>query len=255
MSGARPHPGTPYFEDLAEHLGGAYLRYSFTKGAQQEVAFLLDLLALAPGARVLDVGCGPGRHAVPLAQAGLTVIGVDVSRTFLDIAADKARAAGVGAGFFEVDARQMPFDGEFDAVISICQGAFGLMGNDDSIVLHRMAEAVKPGGRVVVTAFSAYFEAAHRREGMAFDAAEGLVYERTEIRDESDEPKEAEMWTGVYTPRELKLLSIGVGLIPEAVWSVEPGNFARNEPDLEHPEFMLVAMRPPGDRRTGDPPV
>ncbi|MDQ3877137.1 MAG: class I SAM-dependent methyltransferase [Actinomycetota bacterium] len=255
MSAALPHPGTPYFEDLAEHLGAAYLRYSFTKGADQEVAFLLDLLGLAPGARVLDVGCGPGRHAVPLAQAGLTVIGVDVSRKFLDLAADKARAAGVGAGFFEVDARQMPFDGEFDAVISICQGAFGLMGRDDSLVLRRMTEAVKPGGRVVVTAFSSYFEAAHRREGVAFDVAEGVVYERTEIKDEQGRTKEADMWTGVYTPRELKLLSIGVGLIPEAVWSVEPGNFARNDPDLDHPEFMLVATRPPGERRTGDTPT
>jgi hypothetical protein len=60
------------------------------------------------------------------------------------------------------------------------------------------------------------------------------------------------MWTGVYTPRELKLLSIGVGLIPEAVWSVEPGHFARNDPDLDHPELMLVAVRPEGAARTGD---
>ena len=61
--------------------------------------------------------------------------------------------------FFQVDARQMPFDDEFDAVISICQGGFGLMGKDDSVVLRRMAEAVRPGGIVVLTAFSAYFAA------------------------------------------------------------------------------------------------
>lgn len=250
-----PHPGTPYFEELAEHLGSAYLRYSFTKGTEQEIAFLLDLLALPAGARVLDVGCGPGRHSVALARAGITVIGVDISRKFLDIAAEAARDAGVGAGFFEVDARQMPFDGEFDAVISICQGGFGLMGSDDSIVMKRMAEAVKPGGRVVLTAFSAYFEAAHRRDGAIFDADEGIVYERAPILDEVGATKDADMWTGVYTPRELRLLSIGVGLIPEAVWSVEPGGFARNDPDLEHPEFMLVAMRPPGNGRTGDAPA
>lgn len=251
---ARKHPGDAYFAALAEHLGDAYLRYSFTKGTDQEVEFLLDLLALPANARVLDVGCGPGRHTIGLARAGITMVGVDVSRSFLDIAAANARSAGVGAGFFEVDARQMPFDGEFDAVISICQGAFGLMGADDSLVLRRMAEAVKPGGRVVVTAFSAYFEASHRRESAAFDAGDGLVYERTEIRDPAGAAKEVEMWTGVYTPRELKLLAIGVGLIPEAVWSVEPGKFGRNEPDLDHPEFMLVASRPPGKARTGDAP-
>jgi SAM-dependent methyltransferase len=247
-----PHPGEPYFDELAEYLGDAYLRYNFTKGTDQEVGFLLDLLALGNNARVLDVGCGPGRHTIALARAGITMIGVDVSRKFLDIAAENARSAGVGAGFFEVDARQMPFDGEFDAVISICQGAFGLMGRDDPVVMKRMAEAVKPGGRVVLTAFSAYFEAAHRRDGAVFDVGEGIVYERTTINDPSGAPKDAEMWTGVYTPRELKLLSIGVGLIPEAVWSVEPGHFARNDPDLDHPELMLVAVRPEGAARTGD---
>ncbi len=113
------HPGDAYFERVAEHLGAAYLRYDFTKGTAQEVAFLLELLDLPAGARVLDVGCGPGRHAVELARAGLAVTGVDVSARFLDIAAEAARAAGVGASFFEVDARQMPFDDEFDAVVYI----------------------------------------------------------------------------------------------------------------------------------------
>jgi SAM-dependent methyltransferase len=244
MSDAPPHPGEPFFEPIAEHLGEAYLRYSFTKGTDQEVAFLLDLLALEPGARVLDVGCGPGRHSVPLAQAGLTVIGIDISRTFLDIAATKAREAGVGAGFFEVDARQMPFDGEFDAVISLCQGAFGLMGNDDSLVLRRMMEATRPGGRVVMTAFSAYYEARHARPEATFDAGAGLVHEKAVVKDEGGRDAEMDMWTGVYTPRELKLMAIGVGLVPEVVWSVEPGNYERRSPDLDHPELMLVATRP-----------
>ena len=146
MSDGKPHPGRPYFQELGDTLGEAYLRYSFTKGTEQEVAFLLDLLALPQGARILDVGCGPGRHAVELAKAGLDVVGVDVSRRFLEIAAERCREAGVKASFFEVDARQMPFDDEFDAVISLCQGGFGLMGGDDDVVLRRIAEALKPRG-------------------------------------------------------------------------------------------------------------
>lgn len=241
---APAHPRTPYFSELGDHLGAAYLRYSFTKGTRQEIDFLLELLALPQGARVLDVGCGPGRHAVPLAAAGLAITGVDVSQRFLDIAAQSARDAGVPAAFFMVDARQMPFDDEFDAVISICQGGFGLMGEDDSLVLKRMAEAAKPGGRVVLTAFSSYFELAHQRPGTSFDADNGIVHERTEIKNEAGEDLEVDLWTGVYTPRELRLLALGVGLLPEFVWSVDPGDYARRPPDTEHAEFLLVARKP-----------
>ncbi len=240
------HPGAPYFSSVGDRLGRNYLRYSFTKGSKQEVAFLLELLELPPGGRILDVGCGPGRHAIPLAQAGLAVTGVDVSKRFLEIARDGGNQLSLGGrlALFECDARAMPFEAEFDAVISICQGAFGLMGPDDSLVFRRMMEAVKPGGPVVVTAFSAFFEVAAARPEATLDVDNGIVHERTAIKTESGYEEDVDVWTGVYTPRELRLLAIGVGLIPEAVWSVEPGDFARRPPGLELPEFMLVARRP-----------
>ncbi len=241
---SKAHPGSPYFVGVAERLGRSYLRYSFTKGSDQEVGFLLELLRLPRGARVLDVGCGPGRHSVRLAQAGLAVTGIDVSRRFLELAAEDARAAGVRASFFEVDARQMPFEDEFDAVISLCQGGFGLMGGDDSLVLKRMMEALKPDGRLVVTAFSALFEARHPRPEAEFDADAGVVHEVSPVKDEAGEDAPMDLWTSVYTPRELRLLAIGVGLIPEHVWAVEPGGYAQRKPDLDHPELMLVARKP-----------
>jgi SAM-dependent methyltransferase len=241
---APDHPGGPYFRDVAERLGEAYLRYSFTKGTQQEVAFLIEVLGLRPGQRLLDVGCGPGRHSVALAQAGLAVTGIDISARFLEIAAAAARTAGVGAAFFEVDARSMPFDDEFDAVISICQGAFGLMGEGDGLVLRRIAEAARPDGLVCVTAFSAYYEASNPRREATFDADKGIVHEHSSIRDESGAEHNVDLWTGVYTPRELRLLALGTGLVPEAVYSVGPGEFARRRPGFEHPEFMLIARKP-----------
>jgi SAM-dependent methyltransferase len=240
----KPHPGSPYFSEVAERLGSAYLRYSFTKGTAQEVGFLLEQLRLPPGARLLDVGCGPGRHAVLLAQAGLAVTGVDVSRRFLDLAAESAKAVGAKASFFEVDARRMPFDGEFDAVISLCQGGFGLMGGDDSLVLRRMMEALKPGGVLVMTAFSALFEARHPRPEASFDVDAGVIHELAPIKDERGDEAQMDLWTSVYTPRELRLLAIGVGLAPEDIWSVSPGDYVKRPPDLEHPELMLVARRP-----------
>ncbi len=243
---APEHPGVAYFAEVGDRLGENYLRYSFTKGTQQEVEFLLELLDLPPGSRVLDVGCGPGRHTLALAGAGLSVTGIDVSERFLAIARDKANEADLGGrvALFECDARTMPFDDEFDAVISICQGGFGLMGTDDGVVLRRMMEAAKPGGVVVLTAFSSYFEAAAARPEAEIDVDAGIVYERMSIKEPDGTEAQVDAWTSVYTPRELRLLALGVGLIPEHVWSVEPGNFARRPPDLDHPEFMLVARKP-----------
>lgn len=240
----KQHPGSPYFAAVAERLGRSYLRYSFTKGTAQEVGFLLELLELPAGSRLLDVGCGPGRHTIMLAQAGLAVTGVDVSARFLELAAEDARAAGVRPALFEVDARRMPFESEFDAVISLCQGGFGLMGADDSLVMKRMAEALKPGGRLVMTAFSALFEARHPRTEADFDPDHGIVHERAQIKDETGADEPMDLWTGVYTPRELRLLSVGVGLVPENVWSVSPGDYAQRKPDLDHPELLLLARRP-----------
>jgi SAM-dependent methyltransferase len=241
---APKHPGRAYFSELGDLLGEAYLRYSFTKGTEQEVAFLLELLNLPMGARILDVGCGPGRHAIGLAEAGLAVTGIDVSERLLEVGAERARAARVKVSFFEVDARQMPFEDEFDAVISICQGAFGLMGADDALVMKRMAEAARPRAPVIVTAFSSYYEARLARSDATLDADAGVVHERSVMKDETGTEHTVDLWTGVYTPRELRLLAIGCGLVPEAVWSVEPGDFARRPPDIDHPEFMLVARRP-----------
>ncbi|MGB1823721.1 MAG: class I SAM-dependent methyltransferase, partial [Ilumatobacteraceae bacterium] len=79
-----------WFEPVAEHLGGAYLRYSFTKGTVAEVDRLVELLGLEPGDRVLDVGCGPGRHSHELARRGMAVHGVDISQRFIDLASGSA---------------------------------------------------------------------------------------------------------------------------------------------------------------------
>ena len=93
-----------WFEPLADHLGDAYLRYSFTRGTAQEVGFLADELGLVAGMRLLDVGCGPGRHAHAFAARGIEVVGVDISQRFVDLA---ARDAPPGATFVRADARAL----------------------------------------------------------------------------------------------------------------------------------------------------
>jgi ubiquinone/menaquinone biosynthesis C-methylase UbiE len=232
-----------WFEAMAEHLGPAYLRYSFTKGTEQEVDFLVEALQLTPGQRVLDVGCGPGRHAHALAQRGIEVHGVDISAPFIELA---QRDAPPGATFEVGDARKLAFDGTFDAVISLCQGGFGLVGDEDPVVLEGMARAVKPEGLVVCSAFSAYFAVRFIEETDTFDAATGVNHERSVLKSEAGEEKEFDLWTSCFTPRELRLLCERAGLEVRDLWSVTPGAYRRDPPDLDHPEWLVVARRAGG---------
>ncbi|HLY84785.1 MAG TPA: class I SAM-dependent methyltransferase [Acidimicrobiales bacterium] len=229
-----------FFEAIAAHAGSAYLRYSFTKGTEQELAFLWDVLGLEAGMRVLDVGCGPGRHVGGLASLGIDVVGVDISVDFLRLVR--------GGAPVRADARSLPVaSGSFDAVVSLCQGGFGLLGGDeDGMVLTELARAVRPGGRVAVSAFSSYFIVRYLEDGDTFDPATGVNHERTSVRNEAGEEREFDLWTTCFTPRELRLLAERAGLDVEALWSVAPGEYASRPPDLDHPEWLLVATPAPG---------
>lgn len=249
--------GGHWFEPLADHLGDAYLRYAFTKGTVSEVEGILGLTGLAPGARVLDVGCGPGRHALELARRGHRVHGVDISATFVDLARRAAAEEGLDRATFEVaDARRLNVDGGFDLALSLCQGAFGLTGGpgaEDAIlprmeldepVLAGMARAVDPGGRVVVSAFSAYFQLRFEEDHDRFDAGLGVNEEPTTVRNTAGDSRDVRLWTTCYTPRELRLLARAVGLEPEAVHGVTPGRYRAGPPTTDNHEFLLVARRP-----------
>ena len=239
-----------WFEEVAEHLGAAYLRYSFTYGTVREVDALIEALGLLPGQRILDVGCGPGRHAHEVARRGYEVVGIDISETFVALASEKAPD---GASFVHGDARTMEFEAEFDAALSLCQGAFGLVGgpeadpavfDPDGVVLDRMAAALRPGGRIALTAFSAYFQVRFLDDDDHFDADSGVNRERTVLRNLEGIEARANLWTSCFTPRELRLLCDRAGLEVDEVRSVTPGDYAPRLPDLEHPEFLVLGRRP-----------
>ena len=256
-----------WFEPVADHLGEAYLRYSFTRGTVAEIDGILGMADLQPGARVLDVGCGPGRHVLELARRGFEVTGVDISRRFVDLARGAAEAEGLDRVSVEVaDARALTFDAEFDLVISLCQGGFGLTGGPgadtageagpavelDEPVLAGMARAVGEGGLVIVSAFSAYFQVRYLEAHDRFDADLGVNEEPTTVRNPEGETRDVALWTTCYTPRELRLLARTVGLSPEAVHGVTPGRYRPGPATIDANEFLLVARRPRAADRAAD---
>jgi SAM-dependent methyltransferase len=253
MTDAPLPPTGPWFNDLAAHLGPAYWApnttrvQAFTTGTEQEVGFLVDSLGIAPGALVLDAGCGPGRHSLALGRREVDVVGVDLSPDFIALARASAETLGVARRVrFEVgDVRTLAFDREFDVVICLCQGGFGLLGGGahEGAVLGRLCTALRPGGRLAVSAFNAYFAVRHLEAGDSFDAARGVNHERSVLPGADGSDREFDLWTTCFTPRELELLARAAGLTVDAVHGVTPGRYASAPASIDAPEHLLLAHR------------
>ena len=136
-----------------DFFGADYLdiyRHIFTaERSAQEVTFAEQVLELAPGASVLDLCCGQGRHSVPLAQHGYRVTALDLSSAYLELAQQAAQNHNVKLETVSADMRQIPFQNRFDAIINM-YSSFGYLESeaDDAEVLKSVAKAIKPGGRL-----------------------------------------------------------------------------------------------------------
>lgn len=216
------------------------MRYAFTLGTVQEVDFLWSEMELKAGMRLLDVGCGPGRHALEFARRGLEVVGIDLSPDFLAVARDRARQLSVSMSFFEMDAHDLVFEDEFDAAITLCEGAFGL-ALDDLAILKGMARGLRPGGRLAAGAPNAFYVMKHMQDSGEFDPVKMIYRETSTVVGENGVARSFEMWNSCYTPRELEWLANGAGLDSEAVYGINPGGYARDVPGFEHPELLLLA--------------
>lgn len=104
---------------------------------------------LANGSTVLEVAPGPGYLSIEIARLGqFQVSGLDIGRTFVDIARESARQAGVSVDFRHGDASHMPFDaGSFDLIV--CQAAFKNFRRPVS-ALDEMRRVLRPGGLAVI---------------------------------------------------------------------------------------------------------
>lgn len=230
----------------------SYMQNVFTRNTPAEVVFLLDVLRLPPGARVLDLGCGTGRHAVELARLGFRLVGVDLSRGMLRQAQSAARSANVAIEWIQADATRFVAPGSFDAAICLCEGAFGLVGvgedplAHDSAIARNLWRSLRPGGRLVLTASNGlrllHLYGPGDVDRGAFDPQ--TLTERVTMgwEDESG-PRQVVVHEHGHRPEELRALFESAGFVVEHIGGGTAGAWGFRPVDPEEYEIMLIAER------------
>ncbi len=118
--------------------------------AEEEVEEIVRLLDLPVGAAVEDLGCGRGRHAIPLARRGYAVTGVDLSDKMLRLARTRSEKDGVRVEWVREDMRTFCRRAAFDACLSLFT-SFGFFSDrENQAVLDNVGRSLKPGGRLLL---------------------------------------------------------------------------------------------------------
>jgi SAM-dependent methyltransferase len=150
------------------------------RDTQHQVDFVVRAMRPEPGAAVLDVACGHGRHAIELARRGYEVTGVDLSVDLLDIARAEAAAAGVEVRWVEGDMRDA-LPGSFDAAVCL-DTSVGYFDSDeeDAAALANMQAALRPGGRLILDVLNrdAFLDAVNTRYWRELAGGELLLLDR-----------------------------------------------------------------------------
>ncbi|MCF3609074.1 class I SAM-dependent methyltransferase, partial [Planktothrix agardhii 1033] len=148
-----------WYESLFENYGQKYDSESFTQGTMGECDFIEKELEFNKSLKILDVGCGTGRHTIELTKRGYSVTGIDLSESQLQRARDKAKSENLIIDFQQQDARNLTFNHEFDAAIMLCEGGFALMETDEMNfeILKNVTRSLKTNAKFIFTTLNGLF--------------------------------------------------------------------------------------------------
>jgi SAM-dependent methyltransferase len=251
-----------WYEELFENYSLKYDRESFTSGTIGECDFMEKEISFNKQARILDIGCGTGRHAIEMAQRGYHhITGVDLSDAQLTRAKEKAQEKNLKIDFQKQDARDLPFHDEFDLVIMICEGAFPLMETDEMNyhILQNAAKALKSNGKFIFTTLNGLFPLFHSvKDFLASAKGEGnAVYENnsfdlmtfrdhnlTIVEDDSGNKIELACNERYYVPSEITWLLKSLDFKNVEIFGAKLGAFSRNDKlTTEDFEMLVIATR------------
>jgi 2-polyprenyl-3-methyl-5-hydroxy-6-metoxy-1,4-benzoquinol methylase len=246
---------TTWYEALFANYAESYDKEPFTQGTVGEVDFVERELGSDRTRRILDIGCGTGRHAIELARRGYQVTGIDLSEAQLIRARQKAADAGVAVDFQRRDATQPHFQREFDAAIMFCEGAFSLMETDEKnyAVLVHAAAVLRPGAKLLLTTLNALFPLFHSvqeffdknesgavTDKLTFDLLTFREQAELTFTDDAGQSHTVQTSERYYTPAELRWLLNTAGFAKVDIFGCHLGQFSREHVLTPNDFEMLV---------------
>ena len=246
-----------WYEELFTNYANKYENEVFTQGTLQEVDFIEKEINYDKNCKILDIGCGTGRHDIELVKRGYNVTGIDLSESMLAKAREKAQKAAVNLNLQQADARKLNFKDEFDLVIMLCEGAFSLMETDEMNfeILKNAAKALKENGKLIFTTLNGLYPLYHSvkdfinsnavegvNEGNSFDLMTFRDISTFEVEDDDGNLMVLNCNERYYVPSEITWLLKSLNFSKIDIWGCKTGNFSREEGlTTEDYEMLVIA--------------
>jgi 2-polyprenyl-3-methyl-5-hydroxy-6-metoxy-1,4-benzoquinol methylase len=247
-----------WYELLYENYAYKYDKECFVQGTVGECDFIEQEIKQDKSLKILDIGCGTGRHAIELTKRGYNVTGVDLSEDQIKRAREKAKESGVTIDFQIQDARNLPFDSEFDLAIMLCEGGFSLMETDEMNfdILKNATKALKSKGKLIFTALNGLFPLFHsvndfyesaQKEGQSqckecsFDLITFRDHNTVVFEDDSGNKRELKCNERYYVPSEITWLLKTLGFKKIDIFGAKLGAFSRQD-KLTTDDFEMLVV-------------
>jgi 2-polyprenyl-3-methyl-5-hydroxy-6-metoxy-1,4-benzoquinol methylase len=250
-----------WYESLFENYGQKYDNENFTQGTVGECDFIEKEINYDNSLKILDVGCGTGRHAIELSNRGYIVTGIDLSETQLTRARQKAESHNLKIDFQKQDARNLPFNNEFGVAIMLCEGGFPLMETDEMNyeILNCVTKSLRDHGKFIFTTLNGLFPLYHSVEEFCastteednatyrsntFDLMTFRDHNITEFEDDFGNKKTLECNERYYVPSEITWLLKSLGYKTIHIFGAKLGAFSRNDKlTTEDFEMLIIAEK------------
>ena len=247
-----------WYESLFENYGRKYDSEPYTHGTVGECDFIEKELQFDKSLKILDVGCGTGRHTIELTKRGYNVTGVDLSESQLKRAQEKAEEANLCIDFQCQDARNLPFAGEFDVAIMLCEGGFPLMETDEMNyeIVKNVTKSLKPHAKFIFTTLNGLFplfqsvdeffaSAAENDTSLcrnnAFDLMTFRMSDVVDFADDDGNKKTLECSERYYVPSEITWLLKSLGYKTIDIFGAKLGAYSR-EHTLKTDDYEMLVI-------------